>query len=609
MFEPHFGLRENPFSTGHDPRFVYPSPEHLEAVAHFRYGIQNREAFVLVTGEVGTGKTTAIYDLVSRLPQQAHVALINNSALTRLELLEEIARRFGVEPPATPSKPALLSALELRLSAHNGKGEPCILIIDEAQNLSNDLLEEIRLLSNLDDRGGHLLHICLVGQPELEAKLARPELRQLRQRISVKYRLNPLSPEECVRYIHHRLRVAGGEPEGIFPEDSAYAVHRLTHGIPREINIVASQAMVNAFVESTRPVRPEHVRAVSDEFSFQSVLGAEIEPPRPAPSPAAPAPPPPAMPPSTPYDAARAVAPPRVAPMTPPPMPAPVGTTPMPPRTLAPPPPMPVPVMRPPAQAPPPGASDSPRTVSNWRERRSPAAPPPAITPPAPVPAAIAPTPVVVTPRPITPAPRPVEPVGPARVPAPVPTYIAGAPHNAAYDEPAELPGLDVEEARARRTQFLVVAISVVAIAIVTAVLWSTGLIGKKASPTPPVTANSSGVPAVSGAPPEPAAGAQPLATASAPAAPALEAGPVFGFQVAAFRTAGRATHVLKEMSDTTQLPGEILANEGDDGNTWYRIVLGRYPTESEAQSAAQDLIRRSLIPEAIIIPYTPREP
>ena len=254
MFEPHFGLRENPFSTGHDPRFVYPSPEHLEAVAHFRYGIQNREAFVLVTGEVGTGKTTAIYDLVSRLPQQSHVALINNSALTRLELLEEIARRFGVEPPATPSKPALLSALELRLSSHTGRGEPCILIVDEAQNLSNDLLEEIRLLSNLEDRGGHLLHICLVGQPELEEKLARPELRQLRQRISVKYRLKPLSPEECMRYIHHRLRVAGGEPDAIFPAESCNAVHRLTHGIPREINIVASQAMVNAFVEGARSV-------------------------------------------------------------------------------------------------------------------------------------------------------------------------------------------------------------------------------------------------------------------------------------------------------------------------------------------------------------------
>ena len=299
MFEPHFGLRENPFSTGHDPRFVYPSPEHLEAVAHFRYGIQNREAFVLVTGEVGTGKTTAIYDLVSRLPQQAHVALINNSALTRMELLEEIARRFGVEPPATPSKPALLSALELRLSAHNGHGEPCILIVDEAQNLSNDLLEEIRLLSNLDDRGGHLLHICLVGQPELEEKLARPELRQLRQRISVKYRLNPLQPDECVRYIHHRLRVAGGEPERIFPTDSAYAVHELTHGIPREINIVASQAMVNAYVEGTHPVRPDHVNAVSDDFSFRSVLSAgrpeaaympPPAPPRPAPPPAPPVP-------------------------------------------------------------------------------------------------------------------------------------------------------------------------------------------------------------------------------------------------------------------------------------------------------------------------------
>ncbi|MEO6463759.1 MAG: AAA family ATPase, partial [Candidatus Eisenbacteria bacterium] len=284
MFEPHFGLRENPFSTGHDSRFVYPSPEHLEAVAHFRYGIQNREAFVLVTGEVGTGKTTAIYDLVSRLPQTTHVALINNSALTRLELLEEIARRFGVEPPSMPSKPALLASLEHRLAHHVGHGEPCILIVDEAQNLSHELLEEVRLLSNLEDRGGRLLHICLVGQPELEEKLARPELRQLRQRISVKYRLNPLSAEECTRYVHHRLRVAGGEPEKVFPADSCDAVHRLTHGIPREINIVASQAMVNAYVAGTRPVRPEHVHAVSDDFSFQSVLGGSGPiPPPPAP--------------------------------------------------------------------------------------------------------------------------------------------------------------------------------------------------------------------------------------------------------------------------------------------------------------------------------------
>jgi type II secretory pathway predicted ATPase ExeA len=603
MFEPHFGLRENPFSTGHDPRFVYPSPEHLEAVAHFRYGIQNREAFVLVTGEVGTGKTTAIYDLVSRLPQTSHVALINNSALTRLELLEEIARRFGVEPPATPSKPALLSALELRLSAHNGKGEPCILIIDEAQNLSNDLLEEIRLLSNLDDRGGHLLHICLVGQPELEEKLARPELRQLRQRISVKYRLNPLSPEECVRYIHHRLRVAGGEPESIFPEDSAYAVHRLTHGIPREINIVASQAMVNAFVESTRPVRPEHVRAVSDEFSFQSVLGAGTEPARPAPAPATP--PPPAMPATTPYDTARGVAPPRVAPMPPP---APVATAPRPAPPPAPAPPAPVRDMPPPAPAP--AANVSPRTVSNWRERRPLAAPPPRVSTPEPMPAPVPPAPVVVTPRPVTPAPRPVEAVPPPRVPAPVPTYIAGAPQIAQHDAPAAMPSLDREEARARRTRLLVLAISVVAVAIAAVVLWSTGLIGRKAPPKSAVTASASGAPATTGTPTNPASGTVPAApdpalTATAPATRA----PVFGFQVAAFRTASRATRVLKDMTDATHLPGEILANEGDDGNTWYRIVLGRYSTESGAQRAAQDLIGRSLIPEAIVIPYTPREP
>ena len=581
MFEPHFGLRENPFSTGHDPRFVYPSPEHLEAVAHFRYGIQNREAFVLVTGEVGTGKTTAIYDLVSRLPQQAHVALINNSALTRLELLEEIARRFGVEPPATPSKPALLSALELRLSAHNGQGEPCILIVDEAQNLSNELLEEIRLLSNLDDRGGHLVHICLVGQPELEEKLARPELRQLRQRISVKYRLNPLSVDECVRYIHHRLRVAGGEPGSIFPEDSAHAVHRLTHGIPREINIVASQAMVNAYVEGARPVRPEHVRAVSDEFSFQSVLGASRPEPAaaPAPPPPPPAPPPVVAAPAPPAVAAAPAAQPVAAPPPPPPVAAPAPLPPPAPRPAIahpvpspspmPATPMPAPTPRP-VVAPPepaPVASGTPRTVSNWRERRPVSAPP----------------------------------MSQASEPKATPQLV---PPTRAHDyDPARAVARedDGEDGRSARTRMIAGAAVVVAAVIAAVVVFSTGMLSHDH--------NSNAGPVTTTREPEPAGTAtEPTRGAGTPAA-VPTARPTFGLQVASFKTAGRATRVLEDLKDATHLPGEILTTEDPDGVTWFRIVLGRYANEAEARRSGQDLVGRSLIPEAYVIPYTPREP
>src|SRR5262245_7447631 len=306
MFEAHFGLRENPFSTSHDPRFVYPSPEHLEAVAHFRYGVQNREAFVLVTGEVGTGKTTAVRDLTGRLPQQAHVALLQNTALSRRELLEEVCHRFGVPWDDNLSKPALIERLERTLGERLDRGDTCILIVDEAQNLSAELLEEVRLLSNLEWRGGHLVHICLAGQPELEELLASPELRPLRQRISVKYRIKPLDRQETERYIQHRVRVAGGDGQRVFPSEACGAVYAITNGIPREINIVSAQALLNAYVDGAPSVRPEHVKQVVEDFGFRSVLSAArpsdapaVTPiaPQPAPPPVA-APPPPPPPPA-----------------------------------------------------------------------------------------------------------------------------------------------------------------------------------------------------------------------------------------------------------------------------------------------------------------------
>ncbi|HTK31582.1 MAG TPA: AAA family ATPase [Candidatus Saccharimonadaceae bacterium] len=294
MFEHHFGLRENPFVAGHHAKFVYPSPEHQEALAHLRFGIENREPFVLITGEVGTGKTTALYDALSEWQSRVVVALINNSALTRNELLEEIALRFGVAVAGPASKPQILAQLERQLTAIHARGDRAILLLDEAQNLERDLLEEIRLLSNLESGGLKLVQVFLVGQPELETKLASHELRQLRQRITVHYRLNPLSAEDTERYIHHRISVAGGHALSVFPTESCRAVHQLTHGIPREINNVCGQALLNAFVEDARAVRPEHVLGAADETEFRSVLAAGAArpvapaPPRPVEMPAPP---------------------------------------------------------------------------------------------------------------------------------------------------------------------------------------------------------------------------------------------------------------------------------------------------------------------------------
>src|SRR5262245_39903608 len=167
MFERQFGLRENPFVAGHQTKFVFPSPEHQEALAHLRFGIENREPFVLITGEVGTGKTTALFNVLEEWKSGVEVALITNSALTRNELLEEICLRLGFTLPAGSSKPQVLAALERHLLALHAHGQRAILLLDEAQNLDRELLEEIRLLSNLEFQGAKLLQVFLVGQPEL----------------------------------------------------------------------------------------------------------------------------------------------------------------------------------------------------------------------------------------------------------------------------------------------------------------------------------------------------------------------------------------------------------------------------------------------------------
>jgi len=331
------------------------------------------------------------------------VALITNSALTRQEMLEEICLRFGIELPPGVSKPAALVLLERHLIAVRNRGEKAVLMMDEAQNLSMDLLEEIRLLSNLESKGDKLLQIFLVGQPELEAHLARHELRQLRQRITVHYRLNPLSPDETLGYIHHHINVAGGNGALVFPPDTCREIYRLSHGIPREINTLASSSLIAAYADGSSSVRLEHIATVAHEGDFRSVLSnAKTEPPPPArtplPPPASSHAAPPSAPPS--YPSQQAAPPPqrpRTLPAQPPDFtwpplpqlsPSP-GQAPVPARAAAPPPPPPAP------PAPPPKPEAQPRErgeitrglMAAMRRAESPEPPaPPAPPPPPPAP-------------------------------------------------------------------------------------------------------------------------------------------------------------------------------------------------------------------------------
>jgi general secretion pathway protein A len=300
MFEKYYGFTENPFSLTPDPRFFFSSRSHDEALAHLRYWIEHRETFVMLSGEVGTGKTTVLFRLMETLDLHYETALVSNSTLSPSELLEEICRKFQLEVEQHGSKPALLQKLEAHFLRLSSMGHGVVVIIDEAQNFSRELLEEVRLLSNISRPGSPLLlQIALVGQPELERKLGEPALRQLRQRIALHHRITPMTDVETALYIHHRVALVRGDPMQIFPESTLVEVYRWTHGLPREINQVTSQALLHAYVAQSHRVEPEHVRSAVEEMNFQSVLDVAREPGESvAPSPAhtQPAPEPPSAP-------------------------------------------------------------------------------------------------------------------------------------------------------------------------------------------------------------------------------------------------------------------------------------------------------------------------
>lgn len=249
MYESFFALKEKPFSLTPNPRFLFLSKTHNEVYAHLIYGIKSRAGFVEVTGEIGTGKTTILRTLLSHLDESKYrVAFIFNPKLTAFELLRNINREFGVADDGL-SNPDLIHALNGFLLSENQAGRTPILVIDEAQNLSGEVLEQIRLLSNLETEEDKLIQVVLVGQPELRHHLNDHSLRQLNQRIAVRYQLRPLNREETTSYILHRLNIAGRPDGNVFSPKALGRVFQCSGGIPRRINLICDRALLTAYSE------------------------------------------------------------------------------------------------------------------------------------------------------------------------------------------------------------------------------------------------------------------------------------------------------------------------------------------------------------------------
>lgn len=265
MYLAHFGLHERPFSNTPDPAFVYLGARHEEALAHLLYGVQEHGGFVQLTGEIGTGKTTVCRLLLERLPEGVDVALILNPVLGPEELLATLCDELGVKYEAgARSRKELVDLLYRHLLATHAAKRRTVLIVDEAQNLTVDALEQLRLLTNLETAKQKLLQIMLIGQPELVELLARPDLRQLSQRITARYHLLPFTPEETRSYVSHRLTHAGGVAD-IIERGAVREVHRLSGGVPRLINVIGDRALLGAYAQRRATVDRATVRVAAQE--------------------------------------------------------------------------------------------------------------------------------------------------------------------------------------------------------------------------------------------------------------------------------------------------------------------------------------------------------
>ncbi len=271
MYKSFYKLKENPFNVNPDPRFLYLTKQIEEALTGLMYGIQTRKGFITLTGEVGTGKTTLVNRLMDWLHnRRAKTAFLFNSRMNSNQLFDFVLAEFDI-PCESKSKSQQLMKLNHWLLDRYRAGETVVLIIDEAQNLTYPVLEEIRLLTNLETSTDKLLQIVLSGQPELEEKLRLPQLRQLRQRIMLRCKTAPLTKEQTHEYIVERLRIAGAGEETIFSPDAMDAVHLYSLGIPRVVNLLCEHSLVNGFVEQQRPILPKIVEEVAREFQLDEV--------------------------------------------------------------------------------------------------------------------------------------------------------------------------------------------------------------------------------------------------------------------------------------------------------------------------------------------------
>lgn len=268
MYNSYFNLDENPFSIAPDPRFLYMSEQHREALAHLMFALKSEGGFVLLTGEVGTGKTTVCRCLLEQLPGDLNVAFVLNPKLTAGELLATVCDELDADyPSTTTSIKTLVDAINRYLLESHAVGRRTVLIIDEAQNLSTEVLEQIRLLTNLETNQKKLLQIVMLGQPELRDLLGRPELRQLSQRITARYHLGPLNRQEVTAYIDHRLGVAGYRKK-LFSEQVVGLIYRLTGGVPRLINVLCDRALLGTYVQGL-----DKVTVVTVKNAAREVLG------------------------------------------------------------------------------------------------------------------------------------------------------------------------------------------------------------------------------------------------------------------------------------------------------------------------------------------------
>lgn len=266
MYLPFFALKQKPFSITSSPSFLFLSQRHKEALSYLTYGINERVGFIEITGEVGTGKTTICRTLLNQFDDKTKTAFVFNSDLSSLQLMQTIVEDLGIQTDKK-NKGGLFSELNRFLIEQLGLGNNVVLIIDEAQNLSNQLLEQIRMLSNLETESEKLLQIVLVGQPELREKLRAPSLRQLRQRIAVRYHIEALNKNEVPLYIGHRLKIAGANGSApIFDEAAINEITQYSKGIPRVINIVCDKAMLTGFVMDKRHISGEIIRQAIQEI-------------------------------------------------------------------------------------------------------------------------------------------------------------------------------------------------------------------------------------------------------------------------------------------------------------------------------------------------------